>query len=719
MKIRHRFLLSFTAIFIIVVILVGLILWANQKSNSYRTRIEFAYSQYAQVKKIESAIDRYLKEITNFLLLGRNSVNQLSEQQDTILKYFDEWDQMTRREIDFVSADQKSEEARELALQIALRQQFLNMVAATEKVIELIRMNRAEEAFNEFNENIKRDFEDKFTNAFAEIIADEKGEIENETNNAGKISRLIQRASILAIFLTLILVGFIFLILARGLVNPIYQLKNSMLEIGRGNWDTEISVSSKDVIGEFADSFKKMVNELKTSRRDLVAAKEFNENIIQSMSDALIFADSKGIIQKVNPSVINLLSYDETELLNHPIDMLFNDDGIRINKILNKGSVSNIQKVFISKDGREIPILFSGVAIHDDVLNISGVVCIAKDITDIRKAEEKIHKLNEGLEKRVVERTIQLEYSNKRLEEAIVRANNIADQARAADRAKSEFLAGMSHELRTPLNHIIGFTQLIADKEFGDLNKKQEEYLLDVLQSSNHLLAIINEVLDLSKVEAGKMELEPTGVDIEALLNNSLTIIKERALRHGLTVSTDIQTVPDTIIADERKIKQVIYNLLSNAVKFTPDGGDIKISAETIDYSMIPEDIAEDGVSGHAPMTEAKAELLTQKFVRVSVRDTGVGLAQKDIQRLFKPFEQVGSVPKRSLEGTGLGLHLTKNFIDLHKGHVWAESEGKNKGTTIYFTIPVRYEMSESDLDAEFETDEAEHMIPQSADVPH
>ena len=200
--------------------------------------------------------------------------------------------------------------------------------------------------------------------------------------------------------------------------------------------------------------------------------------------------------------------------------------------------------------------------------------------------------------------------ARKRAEAALQQAKETAE---TATRHKSEFLANMSHELRTPLNAIIGFSDVLLEKMFGELNEKQEEYLQDILSSGQHLLSLINDILDLSKVEAGKMELEPAVFNLRELLEGSLVMVKERALAHGLTLSLDIAEDINTFIGDERKVKQILFNLLSNAVKFTPDKGKVSVTVTKTD-----------GV------------------VRVVVRDTGVGIAAEDQQQIFEAFQQVG-----------------------------------------------------------------------------
>jgi signal transduction histidine kinase len=225
-------------------------------------------------------------------------------------------------------------------------------------------------------------------------------------------------------------------------------------------------------------------------------------------------------------------------------------------------------------------------------------------------------------------------------------------------RAKSEFLANMSHELRTPLNAILGFSDVLLQKLFGPLNQRQEEYLDDVHTSGRHLLDLINDILDLSKVEAGKLELEPAAFFAPDLLRSTLVMIRERAIRHGIQVDLAIGDAVGGIVADERKVKQVLLNLLSNAVKFTPDGGSIHVSARV------------DG-----------------RELRISVCDTGVGIAPADQARIFEEFQQAEH-GRRAAESTGLGLTLAKRLVELHGGRIWVESV-PGTGSTFSFTLPI------------------------------
>jgi signal transduction histidine kinase len=234
-------------------------------------------------------------------------------------------------------------------------------------------------------------------------------------------------------------------------------------------------------------------------------------------------------------------------------------------------------------------------------------------------------------------------------------------QLEAASRHKSEFLANMSHELRTPLNAIIGFSQVLRQRLFGEVNAKQEEYLDDILSSGNHLLSLINDVLDLSKVEAGQVKLVVATFSLREALERGVVMVREPATKGGVQLS--IEHAPDVnlVDGDERRLRQVVFNLLSNAVKFTPEGGSIVLASARADGE-----------------------------VQVSVRDTGPGIGPEDHQRIFEEFQQTDAGADQR-EGTGLGLALSKRLIELHGGRIWVESE-LGHGSRFVFTLPIEKE---------------------------
>ena len=241
--------------------------------------------------------------------------------------------------------------------------------------------------------------------------------------------------------------------------------------------------------------------------------------------------------------------------------------------------------------------------------------------------------------------------------------NEIQDKSRQleiANQHKSDFLANMSHELRTPLNAIIGFSEVLVEKMFGEVNEKQLDYLNDIHSSGKHLLSLINDILDLSKIEAGRMELDVAEFDLRSALENAITLIKERAQRHGITLELDVEKSLGAFRADERKFKQIMLNLLSNAVKFTPEGGKVSVRAKPLEGAL-----------------------------EVAVADTGVGIAAEDQQKVFEEFKQVGTDYTKKAEGTGLGLALTKRFVELHGGAIRLES-ALGKGSSFIFSLPLR-----------------------------
>ncbi len=238
--------------------------------------------------------------------------------------------------------------------------------------------------------------------------------------------------------------------------------------------------------------------------------------------------------------------------------------------------------------------------------------------------------------------------------------NEIQDKSRqlqVASQHKSEFLANMSHELRTPLNAVIGFSEVLGERMFGELTDKQAEYVSDIHSSGAHLLSLINDILDLSKVEAGRMELDVAPFSVPMAIDNALTLIKERAGRHGITLECSIDPAVGDIHADERKMKQILLNLLSNAVKFTPDGGRISVAANSL-----------------------------PRGVEISVTDTGIGIAPEDCATVFEEFRQVGQQSAAKSEGTGLGLALARKFVELHGGTIGVTSE-VGKGSTFTFSL--------------------------------
>jgi PAS domain S-box-containing protein len=441
-----------------------------------------------------------------------------------------------------------------------------------------------------------------------------------------------------------------------------------LTEAGEVRW---LEVSSRPILDEKGGVLG-VTGMLRDTTRQKHAEKALQESeakyrrIFETMEDLYYQADEKGVIRIVSPSSTRLTGWNPEDIVGRPATDVYVEPKERehfMELLLHDRYVRDYELQLKKKDGGTLQVSVGAQLVLDERGQFSGVAGILRDITERKRGEEKLRE------------------ANTRFREATARANLMAAQAESANRAKSEFLANMSHELRTPLNGIIGFTELVLDKQFGDLNDLQEEYLGDVLLSSRHLLSLINDILDLSKIEAGKMELAPSRVDLKDLLKRSLVIIKEKALKHGITLSLEDKGVPDLVEADERKLKQIVYNLLSNAVKFTPDGGSVILSAVS---GMEAKALLKSMPEGVLPETNGNGI----PFVVVSVQDSGIGIDSTDFERIFNPFEQVDSSSSRQFQGTGLGLSLTKRLVELHGGTIWVESEGENKGSTFRFILP-------------------------------
>jgi PAS domain S-box-containing protein len=360
------------------------------------------------------------------------------------------------------------------------------------------------------------------------------------------------------------------------------------------------------------------------------------DKILTTMMDALILLDQKGNIATANEAAQNLLGYPEAELKDKSLSSLFAKEDYQsafLKRAIKGDMIKDLELAFRTKQGSFVPVTFSSSALRDEEGVFVGTICVAHDITRRKRKEGELRMAKE--------------------------------EAESASRIKSQFLASMSHEFRTPLNAIIGFSEVLEDKTFGDLNEKQVRYVNNILNSGHHLLQMINDVLDLSKIEAGKMEIDLSRVDIGELVEHSLVMVREKCAKDRIDLSHHISDDLDglAVMADERKLRQALFNLLSNAAKFTPDGGKIEV--------------------------EAKRE---GEEILVSVSDTGMGIKPEDQRRIFGEFEQVETKIGQKQHGTGLGLALTQRLVALHGGRIWVKSEGEGKGSIFTFSIPLNIE---------------------------
>ncbi|MBA2688820.1 MAG: PAS domain S-box protein, partial [Gemmatimonadaceae bacterium] len=362
----------------------------------------------------------------------------------------------------------------------------------------------------------------------------------------------------------------------------------------------------------------------------------YTRSLIESNIDAVMATDPRGIITDVNKQTELLTGCTRDELIGAPFKNYFTDPmraEAGINRVLNEGKVSNYELTAKARDGQRTVVSYNASTLYDRDRRLQGVFTSARDVTELKRFEET------------------LKVKNLELEDA--------------SRMKSEFLANMSHELRTPLNAIIGFSEVLRDGLIGELTAQQRGFMSDIFSSGNHLLSLINDILDLSKVEAGKMTLELEPVNLAGLFGNSLSIVREKAASRQIHVQLDIAPELETLQADSRKLKQIVYNLLSNAVKFSVAGGEVTVS-------VVP--VTRDQMEDLSPRWKSRAFPLPSEeftdFIRISVTDGGIGMAPEGLEQLFKPFSQIDSGLARKFEGTGLGLVMVKLLAELHGGTV-------------------------------------------------
>ena len=295
------------------------------------------------------------------------------------------------------------------------------------------------------------------------------------------------------------------------------------------------------------------------------------------------------------------------------------------------------------------------------------------------------------LEQRVEDRTRDLQAANLKLEEALT-------QVEGASRHKSEFLSNMSHELRTPLNAVIGFSELLLGQSVGPLTEKQARYLGHIQGSGKHLLQLISDILDLAKVEAGKITLEPAPLPVATTLEDILVITRELANKKGQIVEADIAPDLPSLQADPIRFKQILFNLLSNAVKFTPEGGLITVAARRVDAEHRGTGETEKRGTGESaapiPRFLDSPVPVEHDLLEIAVQDTGIGIKPEDLPKLFQPFSQLEAAYTKRHQGTGLGLALTRRLVELHGGLIWAASPGEGQGST--FTVLLPFEGTET-----------------------
>jgi signal transduction histidine kinase len=479
--------------------------------------------------------------------------------------------------------------------------------------------------------------------------------------------------------------------LARSMVRPIRTLQEGAARIGEGNLEQNIDIRTGDELQALAEQFNQMSAQLRESyagleRKVEVRTAELQETLAHQRAAASILGIIASSVEDAKP-VFDAIARAASSVIQNARVQLF---------LVRDGDLHHVGGTGLSDEQHEkmtrlyprplASTSYAGTAILEkrtlhvpDVLADPNSPELTKTVTETTglRAILAVPMIREGEAIGCIT-TSSAEpgaFTDKQItllksfsDQAVIAIQNarlfreIQDKSRQleiANQHKSDFLANMSHELRTPLNAIIGFSEVLVEKMFGEVNDKQLDYLKDIHSSGKHLLSLINDILDLSKIEAGRMELDIADFDLRSALENAMTLVKERAQRNGIALSLEVDLSLGMFRGDERKFKQILLNLLSNAVKFTPEGGKVGVAARP-----------------------------AAGVLEVSVSDTGVGIAAADQALVFEEFKQVGTDYTRKAEGTGLGLALTKRFVELHGGTLRLASQ-PGKGSTFTFTIPL------------------------------
>jgi len=446
------------------------------------------------------------------------------------------------------------------------------------------------------------------------------------------------------------------------------QLENVLLELTNDSENSRLADFNaliQELQAHQAD-LEKQNNDLQQKILELKKSRNYYHDLYDSTPSAFFTLNNQGLILDVNFSGTELIGIAKSQLINTDLAQQ------------------------VAPDFMDAYFYHRKWTLESDIKQTCELKLLKGDCsTFFGRLESISFALNNGDQKQI--QTIISDISDqKQMQDALELA-----KARAADagKIKAEFLSKMSHEFRTPLNHIIGFTGLALEDSSGNLNATQKEYLDAVAQSSHHLLKLVKDILDLSKLEAGTLEPELAEVNLKTLLENSLAELRPKAVNRGISVLDDVDGAPRALRADEHMLKQILYHLLSNAIKFTNDGGEVLLGARIVDCIVRSGrrcgDAKELKIFQECIETRNTIGAPLNKCVQVSVADTGIGLNAEDQKQIFETFKQADESLSRKHQGAGIGLSLAKSLVELQGGKIWVESEGQNKGSTFRFILPI------------------------------
>ncbi|BBJ23382.1 Tar ligand binding domain-containing protein [Candidatus Nitrotoga sp. AM1P] len=487
-----------------------------------------------------------------------------------------------------------------------------------------------------------------------------KQEYEEVQSRYDIIRNIIIATAIIGLGLA-IWIGFM---LVRAISRPLEDVVRIARGVAAGNLTQQIEVRSTNEIGQLMKALKEIHDNLVKVIGQIRDSEARTRAVLDNVDEGIIAINEGGMIEIFNPAAEQIFGYKGNEIIGKNASLLTrgssrdqHNGSLERHQQLNKPTAPGVSRemVGVRQNGTNFPMEFKTREIRFNMGQLHIVV--TRDLTASKQAEAEQKK-----HEQVQQRNVELE---------------------AASRMKSEFFSTMSHELRTPLNAIIGFSEVLKDGLMGDLTDEQRGYISDILESGQHQLALINDILDLSKVEAGKMILHLEPIDLPSLFSNSLSMVREKAAAQHIHLNLDIADGLGDIQADVRKVKQIVYNLLSNAVKFTPTGGDVTMRARRVSRAQVGQ-LTSQWAGLSFPWSNNKIT----DFIEISVTDSGIGIANENFGRLFKPFNQIDSSLARKFEGTGLGLAIVKSLVELHGGTVAVES-AEGQGTCFTVWLPL------------------------------
>ena len=643
-----------------------------------------ALSALSEVNQRAEDMVQLQRKIAAYRQINHDTIGQLYSVASALLKAEDRGLDATLRQLkqfgydldrlQFVAKD-------EMEVMAKVRTDYEEFIKIVSRVVDLIRSGKSTEG-RELQLTEASPLSDRLERLTNELVNKAESDMmaSIEASQAAYVDsrRTIIAVAVVSVILALIL-GYA---ISWSVIGPIGQMEARMREIGAGDFSNKVEVLNRDELGTLASNLNGMSEELGRVYGQLeernAALTEALEQQTATSEILRVISSSPANLQPVLDSVAERAA----KLCDASDAYVLRVEGESYRMVAQYGSLPTIpaeERFLIGRD------LVAGRAIVDrETVQVPDI--LAESAAEYERAKAMGARigyrsvlvtpmLREGIAigaigiRRIEARA----FSDKHInllktfaDQAVIAIENVRlfheiedknRQLEIANQHKSEFLANMSHELRTPLNAIIGFSEVLKDNLFGEMNEKQDEYVQDIHASGHHLLSLINEILDLSKVEAGRMELSISEFDVGNAIDNAVTLIKERAAPHQLTLDVSVDPQLGSFIGDERKFKQILLNLLTNAVKFTPEGGKVRVAAQP-----------------------------TSDGVQVSVSDTGIGIPPDQHAAVFEAFHQVSSEYTRKREGTGLGLTLVKQFVEMHGGHISLESV-PTKGSTFTFTL--------------------------------